>query len=85
MLLDPTLTAAYIVIAAAMAFSPGPDVLFVLANGLRHKARGAVAATFGICTGTLLHSLAAAVGVSAVIAASPLPVVLRYSINFGVL
>lgn len=79
MLLDPTLTTAYVVVAAALAFAPGPDVIFVLANSLRHKAMGAIAATLGICTGTLLHSLAAAIGGSAVIAASPLAFeLLRY-------
>jgi len=70
MLLDPTLTAAYVVVAAALALAPGPDVMFVLANGLRHQVRGAIAATCGI---------AAAVGISAVIAASELAFeLLRY-------
>jgi threonine/homoserine/homoserine lactone efflux protein len=72
LLLDPTLTAAYIVLAAALAFSPGPDVMFVVANGMRHKAKGAIVSALGIGAGSLLHAIAAAVGVSAVIAASPL-------------
>lgn len=69
--LDPTLTAAYIVLAAALAFSPGPDVMFVIANGMRHKAKGAIASALGIGAGSFLHAILAAVGVSAVIAASP--------------
>ncbi|MCG6113696.1 MAG: LysE family translocator [Mesorhizobium sp.] len=72
MVLDPSLTAAYVVLAAALALSPGPDVMFVIANGMRHKAGGAIAAALGIGAGSLLHAAAAAVGVSAVIAASPL-------------
>lgn len=71
MLLDPTLTVAYIVLAAALAFSPGPDVMFVVANGMRHKARGAIASALGIGAGSFLHAVLAAAGVSAVIAASP--------------
>lgn len=71
MLLDPTLTAAYIVLAAALAFSPGPDVMFVVANGMRHKAKGAIASALGIGAGSFLHAILAAAGVSAVIAASP--------------
>ena len=70
-MLDPTLTAAYVVLAAALAFSPGPDVLFVVANGLRHRTKGAFASAFGIGAGSVLHALAAAIGVSAVIATSP--------------
>lgn len=79
MILDPTLTLAYIVVAAALAVSPGPDVLFVIANGMRHKAKGAIAAALGIGAGSVVHAIAAAIGVSAVIAASPLAFdILRY-------
>ncbi|NKB61778.1 MAG: LysE family translocator [Gammaproteobacteria bacterium] len=79
MILDPSLTAAYVVLATALALSPGPDVLFVIANGIQHRSRGAIASALGICAGSIVHALAAAVGVSAVIAASPIAFdVLRY-------
>jgi threonine/homoserine/homoserine lactone efflux protein len=79
MLLDPTLTLAYIIIATAVAISPGPDVLFVVASAMRHRAKGAFAAALGIGAGSALHAFAAALGVSAIIAASPLAFdVLRY-------
>lgn len=71
MLLDPALTATYTVLAAALAFSPGPDTMFVLATGMRYQAKGAIASAFGIGAGALVHAFLAAVGVSAVIAASP--------------
>lgn len=70
-MLDPSLTAAYIVLAAALAFSPGPDTMFVVASGMRHKAKGAVASALGIGAGSFFHAIFAALGVSAVIAASP--------------
>lgn len=70
-MLDPTLAAAFLVVATAVALSPGPDVMFVLASGMRHKTRGALASAFGICAGSLVHALAAAVGISALIASSP--------------
>lgn len=80
MILDPTLTVAYILLATALAIAPGPDVLFVVANGLRHKAKGAVASALGIGMGSLLHAIAAALGISALIAASPLAFdILRYA------
>lgn len=72
MILDPSLTAAYVIVAIALALAPGPDVLFVLASGLRHKARGAIAAAFGVGAGSFLHAIAAAVGVSAIVASSAL-------------
>ncbi len=79
MILDPALTTAYIVLATALAVSPGPDVLFVVANGMRHRAKGAIASALGIGAGSVVHALAAAIGVSAVIAASPVAFdILRY-------
>ncbi len=71
MILDPALTAAYILLATALAVSPGPDVLFVVANGMRHKVKGAVASALGIGFGSFLHAIAAALGISAVVSASP--------------
>lgn len=80
MILDPALTGAYIVLAVALAVSPGPDVLFVIANGMRHRVRGAIASSLGICAGSVLHAFAAALGISALIAASPtLFELLRYA------
>lgn len=80
MILDPTLTAAYIVLATALAVAPGPDVLFVVANGMRHRVKGAIASALGIGCGSFLHAIAAALGVSAIIAASPIAFdVLRYA------
>ena len=67
-------------LAVALAVSPGPDVLFVIANGMRHRVRGAMASSLGICAGSVLHAFAAALGISALIAASPtLFELLRYA------
>ena len=71
MILDPSLTAAYLVLATALALSPGPDVMFVLANGMQRRASGAIAAALGVGGGSLLHAFAAALGVSTLVAASP--------------
>lgn len=80
MLLDPTLTTAYILLATALAIAPGPDVLFVVANGMQHRAKGAIASALGIGSGSVIHAIAAALGVSAIVAASPTAfVILRYA------
>lgn len=70
-MLDPTLLAAFLAVAIVVTLSPGPDTLFVVASGLRHRATGAVAAALGIASGSTLHGLAAALGVSALLAAAP--------------
>lgn len=50
--------------------TPGPDVLYIVSNALRHGARTGVVAGLGINAGCFVHIAAAAVGVSALLAAS---------------
>lgn len=69
--LDPTLLVAYLAVATALTLSPGPDTMFVLASGATGGARAGLAATLGIATGCLAHAAMAALGISALIAASP--------------
>jgi threonine/homoserine/homoserine lactone efflux protein len=69
--LDPILLITYIAAATALTLSPGPDTMFVLASGASGGPRAGVAATFGISAGCLVHAAMAALGISALIAASP--------------
>lgn len=71
MLLDPNILLAYLAAATALTLSPGPDTLFVLASSASGGARAGIAATLGIAAGCLFHATMAALGVSALIAASP--------------
>ncbi len=50
--------------------TPGPDVLYIVSNALRHGARAGVVAGLGVTAGCFLHIAAAAIGVSALLAAS---------------
>lgn len=50
--------------------TPGPDVLYIVTNALRGGFRAGVVATLGISAGCFVHVLAAALGVSALMAAS---------------
>jgi threonine/homoserine/homoserine lactone efflux protein len=50
--------------------TPGADVLYIVGSSLREGARAGLAAALGVVTGCLVHVTAAAVGVSAVLAAS---------------
>ncbi|MEM7669232.1 MAG: LysE family translocator [Pseudomonadota bacterium] len=80
MILDPTLTLAYVLLATALAVAPGPDVFFVVANGMQHRAKGAIASALGIGCGSVVHTIAAALGVSTLVAASPTAFeILRYA------
>ena len=57
--------------ALLVNLTPGPDMLFVIGNSLAHGRRAGLAAALGIGAGCLLHIAMAAVGLSALIAASP--------------
>lgn len=51
---------------------PGPDMLFIASQALGGDARTGLRATAGVCTGYVVHSLLVALGLAAVIAASPM-------------
>ena len=50
--------------------TPGPDVLYIVANSLRGGRRAGLVAALGIIAGCFVHVFAAAAGVSALLAAS---------------
>jgi threonine/homoserine/homoserine lactone efflux protein len=66
----PTL-GLFIAATAALLLVPGPSVLFIVARTLEHGRRGGLVSMLGVETGALLHVLAATLGLSALIAASP--------------
>jgi RhtB (resistance to homoserine/threonine) family protein len=50
--------------------TPGPDVLYIVSSALRSGAKAGVVAALGITAGCFVHIFAAALGVSALLAAS---------------
>lgn len=66
----PTLL-AFTVAAVVLAVTPGPDMTLFLGRTLAQGRRAGLAAFSGACTGTLIHTTLAAVGLSALLAASP--------------
>ena len=50
--------------------TPGPDVLYIVSQALRHGVRAGVVAGLGITSGCFVHIGAAAVGVGALLATS---------------
>lgn len=54
-----------------LALSPGPDNLFVLMQSIQHGWRTGLLVVLGLCLGVCLHTLAVAMGLAALLAASP--------------
>jgi len=52
--------------------TPGPDMLFCLATGLRGGSRAGFLAALGAATGEVIHITAAALGLAAIFHAAPL-------------
>lgn len=64
-------TLAFLAVSLLLGFSPGPDNLFVLMQTMSQGRRAGVLVVLGLCTGLVVHTVAVALGVAAVFAASP--------------
>ena len=51
--------------------TPGPDILFIASQAVSGGARAGLRAIAGICLGYLVHFILVALGLAAVVAASP--------------
>ncbi|MBS0534383.1 MAG: LysE family translocator [Proteobacteria bacterium] len=60
----------FILSSLLLNITPGPDTALVVARSTQMGLRGGVAAAFGVTGGIMVHITAAAVGLSALIAAS---------------
>jgi threonine/homoserine/homoserine lactone efflux protein len=62
----------FIGVSVLLCISPGPDMMFILGRSIAHGRRAGLAAALGITLGNYAHLSAAAVGLTALLAASPL-------------
>ena len=64
---DWPLLAPFLVAALALNLTPGADMTYVLARSVSQGRGAGVLSAFGIATGSLVHTIAAAVGLSAIL------------------
>jgi threonine/homoserine/homoserine lactone efflux protein len=62
----------FLLAGVLLNLTPGQDTLFIIGRSLTGGLRSGVAAAFGITVGTICHTLAAALGLSAILATSSL-------------
>src|SRR5215207_3849463 len=67
---DPATFVLFLVAAVTLAVTPGPGILYVLARSIKGGRREGYASAAGTAVGGLCHVVAAALGISAVLAAS---------------
>jgi len=62
---DPSTYALFVLAAATLVVTPGPDTLYVLSRGIEDRTAG-LRAALGVTTGILFHTALVAVGVAAI-------------------
>ncbi len=66
-----SLFATYLLTATVLMLTPGPDMLFCLATGLRGGPRAGFTAAVGAAAGEVVHISASALGLAALFRAAP--------------
>lgn len=69
--MDLSVVLGFVVAVFLVSLVPGPDMLFIVANAAVGGRRAGVVAAAGMSTGLAVHSLAAALGLGALIQAAP--------------
>ncbi|RJQ82949.1 LysE family translocator [Pseudonocardiaceae bacterium YIM PH 21723] len=69
--MDHMVLLAFAVACAVISLAPGPDMMFIIANGIARGRVAGVIAALGMSTGIAVHTVAAAAGLGALIAAAP--------------
>lgn len=58
--------------AIVLSVTPGPDTIYILGRAVSQGTRSGTASVLGISTGVLIHTIAAAIGLSTILATSAL-------------
>jgi threonine/homoserine/homoserine lactone efflux protein len=70
-MVDTSLYATFLVAAFVLCITPGPDMMFIVAMGGRGGPTVGVTAAFGVACAMFVHSVAAALGLSALFLTLP--------------
>lgn len=70
MIIDPSVLTLFLVSSVLIMIVPGPDMIYILANSVSEGRRSGIVASLGVASGAIVHFIAAALGISALILAS---------------
>ncbi|QCJ48189.1 LysE family translocator [Haloprofundus sp. MHR1] len=71
-MLEPSTVLAFISVAIALIVSPGPDSIYTLTRSISDGRTAGVTAALGSSTGSIVHTAAAVLGLSAILQTSAL-------------
>lgn len=57
----------FITASVMLTLAPGPDIIFVIIQSISQGKKAGIATALGLCTGILVHTTAAALGISIII------------------
>lgn len=67
---EPATFAIFLIAAIVLLVTPGPAVLYIVTRSLAEGRKSGIASTLGVAAGSMIHILAAALGVSALLLSS---------------
>lgn len=70
MVIDPSSWMAFMAAATLLVLFPGPNVLYIVSQGIGQGRRAGVVSALGVETGSMVHVTAAVLGLSALLASS---------------
>jgi threonine/homoserine/homoserine lactone efflux protein len=60
----------FLAAAVLLNLTPGPDTVYILGRTIAHGREAGIASALGICVGSIFHTCAASLGLSAILATS---------------
>ena len=67
---DVTTIGLFAIASILLGITPGPDMIYIATRSIAQGRNAGVVSALGVHTGVLIHTVAAALGLSALIAAS---------------
>jgi len=71
-MIEPTKFLLFIGVSWALILAPGPDMLYVISRGIAHGRRAGILSAIGVVCGILVHTTAAALGLTLILQTSAL-------------
>src|SRR5918993_3098783 len=69
-MIEPTKFFLFIGVSWALIIAPGPDMLYVITRGIAHGRRAGILSAIGVVCGILVHTTAAALGLTLILQTS---------------
>lgn len=71
-MIEPAKLALFIGVSWALILAPGPDMIYVITRGMAHGRRAGILSAVGVVCGILVHTTAAAFGLTLILQTSAL-------------